>query len=198
MIGRLRGQILVKRPPDLLLDVNGVGYELQAPMSTFYNLPEQGATATLHTHLVVREDAHVLYAFSNEAERSLFRELLKVSGVGAKTALGILSGMDTGQFSRCIEAEDVTALVRVPGIGRKTAERLIVEMRDRLSGLPAYVKTANRAGETGEISPTEEATQALIALGYKPTEAARMIERVQSPELTSEQLIRIALQASLR
>jgi Holliday junction DNA helicase RuvA len=197
MIGRLRGQILLKHPPELVVDVNGVGYELQAPMSTFYNLPEQGASVSLYTHFIVREDAQVLYGFASESERSLFRELLKVNGVGAKTALAILSGMDAGRFARCIESGDAAALIRVPGVGRKTAERLIVEMRDRLSALPARIQQADRSAG-GEVSPAEEAAQALIALGYKPAEAARMIERVASPELKSEQLIRIALQASLK
>ena len=197
MIGRLRGQILLKQPPELVLDVGGVGYELQAPMSTFYNLPEQGASISLYTHLIVREDAQVLYGFASESERSLFRELLKVNGVGAKTALAILSGMDAGRFASCIESGDTAALIRVPGVGRKTAERLIVEMRDRLAALPARIQQTDRAA-TDEISPAEVAAQALIALGYKPAEASRMIERVVSPELKSEQLIRIALQASLK
>jgi holliday junction DNA helicase RuvA len=198
MIGSLRGQIALKRAPDLLIEVGGVGYELQAPMSTFYNLPEQGATVTLYTHLIVREDAQSLYGFAHEAERSLFRALLKVNGVGAKIALAVLSGMDVKRFTRCIEAEDATALTRIPGIGRKTAERLIVEMRDRLANLGEREFTASHpAGETTS-SPAEEAAQALIALGYKPQEASRMIERIAAPEHSSEQLIRLALQASLK
>lgn len=133
MIGRLRGEIVVKRPPHLLVDVGGVGYELEAPMSTFYDLPAVGAAVLLHTHLVIREDAHVLYAFAREAERALFRSLLRVSGVGPKMALAILSGMNADEFARCVQRDDAAALSRLPGIGKKTAERLIIEMRDRLA-----------------------------------------------------------------
>ncbi len=134
MIGRLRGTIVYKRPPQLLLDVGGVGYELDAPMSTFYDLPAVGETVTLVTHLAVREDAQVLYGFIRESDRALFRALLKVTGVGARMGLAILSGMDAQRFARCVEQQDVAALIRLPGIGRKTAERLIVEMRDRGPG----------------------------------------------------------------
>lgn len=135
MIGRLRGEIVYKRPPQLMLDVSGVGYEVEAPMSTFYTLPEVGAKATLLTHLAIRDDAHVLYGFAKERDRELFRSLLKVSGVGAKMALAILSGMDAESFARCVQAADTAALTRLPGVGKKTAERLIVEMRDRLDRL---------------------------------------------------------------
>ena len=131
MIGRLRGEIVTKQAPYLLLEVNGVGYELEAPMSTFYKLPATGEPATLFTHLAVREDAHTLYAFATEDERELFRSLLKVNGVGAKMALAILSGMSAGEFAGCVQDSNITALIRIPGVGRKTAERLIIEMRDR-------------------------------------------------------------------
>ncbi|MCU7878662.1 MAG: Holliday junction branch migration protein RuvA, partial [Candidatus Thiodiazotropha sp. (ex Lucinoma borealis)] len=135
MIGRLRGELVHKQAPHLLIDINGVGYELEAPLSTFFTLPEIGQQVILYTHLAIREDAHVLYAFATQSERTLFRSLLKVSGIGAKMALAILSGMSADEFSRCVETEDVASLVRLPGIGRKTAERLIVEMRDRLAKL---------------------------------------------------------------
>jgi Holliday junction DNA helicase RuvA len=196
MIGRLRGEIVSKHPPFLMLEVNGVGYEVEAPMSTFYNLPPLGEQATLLTHLVVRDDAHVLYAFGSESERALFRALLKVSGVGAKMALAILSGMSAEAFSSYVQANDVSALVRLPGIGKKTAERLIVEMRDRLeklgmahdSTLPSSV-SSEAPGET----PVAEAVGALIALGYKPNEASRMVRGVTSDGLSSEEIIRAAL-----
>ncbi len=132
MIGRLRGEIIAKHPPQVLIDVGGVGYEVEAPMSTFYDLPQVGEPVTLITHLVVREDAHVLYGFLREHDRVLFRSLLKVTGVGAKMALGILSGMDAQRFAQCIEQEDLTALSRLPGIGKKTAQRLVMEMKDRV------------------------------------------------------------------
>jgi Holliday junction DNA helicase RuvA len=147
VIGFLRGRLAAKHPPQLVVDVAGVGYELEAPMSTFYGLPALGAEVQLHTHLVVREDAHVLFGFGTERERSLFRELIKVSGVGPRIALAILSGVTVEQFHRCVEAQDVASLVRVPGIGRKTAERLVIEMRDRLKALagPAFVPTCAAA-----------------------------------------------------
>jgi Holliday junction DNA helicase RuvA len=198
MIGRLRGEVVSKHPPFLMLEVNGVGYEVEAPMSTFYNLPALGEQATLLTHLVVRDDAHVLYAFGSESERALFRALLKVSGVGAKMALAILSGMSAEAFSSCVQANDVSALVRLPGIGKKTAERLIVEMRDRLeklgmgpgSTLPSPV-LSDGPGET----PVAEAIGALVALGYKPGEANRMVGKVEQEGLSSEELIRAALKS---
>jgi Holliday junction DNA helicase RuvA len=203
MIGRLRGEIATKQAPFLMLDVNGVGYELEAPLSTFFNLPELGRPVTLYTHLAVREDAHVLYAFATESERALFRSLLKVSGVGAKMALAILSGMSVDEFARCVESEDVSALVRLPGIGRKTAQRLIVEMRDRLSKLAgqiggesvvtAVVQTASRPR-----SEKSDAVAALVALGYKPQEADRLVKAVASEDMDSESLIRAALQSTVK
>jgi Holliday junction DNA helicase RuvA len=196
MIGRLKGEIISKHPPFLLLDVNGVGYDVEAPMSTFYNLPELGQQATLLTHLVVRDDAHVLYGFGSESERALFRALLKVSGVGAKMALAILSGMSAEAFSACVQSNDVSALVRLPGIGKKTAERLIVEMRDRLEKLGmaqgAALPSSVSAGPVGE-TPVAEAVGALIALGYKPNDASRMVRKVEQEGLASEELIRAAL-----
>lgn len=198
MIGRLRGAIVYKRPPQLLLDVGGVGYELEAPMSTFYDLPAVGETVTLVTHLAVREDAQVLYGFLRESERTLFRSLLKVTGVGARMALAILSGMDAQRFARCVEQQDVAALIRLPGIGRKTAERLIVEMRDRLDGLASGIPGAHStvmAAAGGEDSALADAVSALVALGYKPADANRMARAVDDGAKTSEELIRAALRA---
>lgn len=199
MIGFLRGRLAAKHPPTLLLDVNGVGYEVEAPMSTFYGLPGTGAEVGLHTHLVVREDAHVLFGFGTERERSLFRELIKVSGVGPRIALGILSGASVDEFHRCVEAQDAAALTRIPGIGRKTAERLIVEMRDRLKGLaagtPFEVRGATGAGAPAP-SPQAEAFSALVALGYKPPEVTRLLQKVDPSVTTTEELIRHALRAA--
>lgn len=200
MIGRLRGTLLQKQPPGLLVEVGGVGYELEAPLSTFYELPAVGEPVTLYTHLVVRDDAHLLFGFARESERRLFRTLLKVSGVGARMALAILSGMNADDFARCIENDDVGALVKLPGIGRKTAERLIVEMRDRLDesalreALPAGVDAAG-AGGTDAVT---DASSALVALGYRPAEASRMIRGIDTAGLTTEDIIRRALQAAVK
>lgn len=194
MIGRLRGDIIDKRPPWLLLDVNGVGYELEAPMSTFYDLPAVGEAVTLVTHLAVREDAHTLYGFLREADRTLFRDLLKVTGVGARMALAILSGMDARRFAQCVEQEDHTALMRLPGIGKKTAERLVIEMRDRVgalaAGLPA---TSIPSRAPAEAAPLSDAIEALIALGYRPLDANRMARAADDGSKTSEEIIRAAL-----
>ncbi len=199
MIGRLRGEIVIKQPPMLLLDVNGVGYEVEAPMSTFYNLPEKGRQVTLFTHLVVRDDAHILFGFHDESERLLFRTLLKVNGVGAKMALAILSGMTADEFAYCVQTDDTSALVRLPGIGKKTAERLIIEMRDRLDKLDTVSSTTIPAGQTApEVaasSPVADAVSALVALGYKPNDASRMVRNVDSTDLGSEEIIRAALQS---
>ena len=198
MIGLLRGKILGKQPPRLLLDVHGVGYEVDAPMTTFYELPEVGAEVTLFTHLAVREDAHTLYGFTSLTDRDLFRSLLKVNGVGARLALGILSGMDSRTFIACVQGGDTSALVRLPGIGKKTAERLIIELRDRLdaSMLPAAANTGSLHPTTA--SPVEEAVSALVGLGYKPQEASRMVRVIDTTEMSSEDIIRSALQATLQ
>jgi holliday junction DNA helicase RuvA len=197
MIGRLRGELVAKRPPYLLLEVGGVGYELEAPMTTFYALPGVGESVTLFTHLQVRDDAHILYAFADEAARGLFRALLKVNGVGAKMALAILSGMDADAFARCVRAGDVGALIRLPGVGRKTAERLVMEMRDRLDGPSAAAMPAQPANAETPMDPVDDAVRALIALGYKPQEASRMVNRVEAGERSREEIIRLALKASL-
>jgi len=189
VIGFLKGTLVSKRPPQLTLDVGGVGYEIQAPMSTFYGLPESGEPLRLVTHLVIRDDAHVLYGFASEAERALFRSLLKVSGVGARIALGILSGISVEGFRQCVLDKDVEALTRLPGIGRKTAGRLLVEMPDRLpaedlSGGDGRDSVANAQGE---------AHGALLALGYKSAEALRMLKNLDATRLGTEELIREAL-----
>jgi len=201
MIGRLKGEIVAKHPPQVLIDVAGVGYEVEAPMSTFYDLPAVGEPVTLITHLVVREDAHVLYGFLRERDRALFRNLLKVTGVGAKMALAILSGMDAQQFALCVEQEDITALSRLPGIGKKTAQRLVMEMKDRVMGLgfQAVPAAGARLGVTAvsaaEPSALSDAVSALIALGYRPADANRMARSVDDGAKTSEEIIRSALKA---
>ena len=192
MIGSLRGVIAAKQPPTLMVDVNGVGYELGAPMSTFYELPGIGEEIRLLTHLLVRDDAHVLYGFGTDEERQLFRSLLRVSGVGAKIALAILSGISVDGFAHCVRAEDTATLVKVPGIGRKTAERLIVEMRDRLDAAPVVASAAPAAVATS-AQPAEEAYGALVALGYKPVEVARLLKTVETDGLAAEEIIRSAL-----
>jgi Holliday junction DNA helicase RuvA len=200
MIGQLRGIVLHKRPPHLLLDVHGVGYEIEAPMSTFYRLPDTGAETHLYTHLAVREDAHLLFGFATESERRMFRALLKVTGIGARTALAMLSGMEAAMLVQCIQAQDVQRLVKLPGIGRKTAERLIVEMRDRLldwNSAGAEIDAAAGAPK-GAASAADEAVSALIALGYRPQEASRHVESVARDGMGSEEIIREALKASIR
>ena len=201
MIGLLRGKILGKQPPHLLLDVHGVGYEIEAPMTTFYDLPSVGDEVTLFTHLAVRDDAHILYGFAKPSDRDLFRNLLRVNGVGAKLALTILSGMDTTTFAGCIQDGNTAALVRLPGVGKKTAERLIMEMRDRLgvmtAGQGSGVPQAGMGG-TRMANPTEEAVTALIGLGYKPQEASRMVRAIETADLSSEEIIRNALQSTLQ
>ncbi len=199
MIGRLRGILAEKRPPQLLVDVNGVGYEVEAPMGTIFQLPEAGAEVTLFTHLVVREDAQLLYGFHSEAERSLFRSLLKVNGVGAKLALAILSGISADEFARSVQENDTAALVRLPGIGKKTAERLIIEMRDRLDDWqPApLLPGAAPAPQAVVRDEQKDAVSALIALGYKPPEASRLVSAVAEEGMESEALIRAALKAAV-
>jgi len=193
MIGLLRGKILDKQPPQLLLDVNGVGYEVDAPMTTFYDLPDVGAEVMLFTHLAVREDAHTLYGFAKRTDRDLFRKLLKVNGVGARLALTILSGMETRIFITCVQAGDASALVKLPGIGKKTAERLIIELRDRLE-LAADAVAAAATAPAIAASPVEDAVSALVGLGYKPQDASRMVRSLETANLSSEEIIRSALQ----
>ncbi len=199
MIGYLCGVLHDKQPPNLLIDVQGVGYEVQAPMTTFYDLPSVGEKITLYTHLAVREDAHTLYGFSKVSDRSLFRTLIKVNGVGAKMALAILSGMEAGHFVLSVQAGDTASLVKLPGVGKKTAERLVVEMRDKLTDWAPTGESP--AGETMSFpdvaNPVEEAVSALIALGYKAPEASRMVRVVETDGIGTEEIIRAALQASV-
>jgi len=192
MIGRLQGKLIAKVPPQLLVDCHGVGYEVEAPMTTVWALPELNETVTLLIHMVVRDDAHLLFGFATEAERALFRSLLKVSGIGAKVALSILSGIETDDFIRCVNTGDSTRLTALPGIGKKTAERLVVEMRDRVANLPDNVALK------GSIinAPADAATDAisgLVALGYKPAEASKLIHAIDAEDKSSETLIREAL-----
>ena len=202
MIGRLKGVLLTKQPPTLLLDVNGVGYEIDAPMSTFYQLPEVNEEIVLHTHLVVREDVQQLCGFITETERSMFRSLIKINGVGPKLALSILSAISADDFARCIQDNDTATLVRLPGVGKKTAERLVIEMRDRLKDWHVEA-LSNGTTPTGmmdiqhKVDPVEEAVSALIALGYKAPQASRMVSQIDSRDLSSEEIIRDALKASI-
>ena len=189
MIGFLRGTLVNKRPPSLTIEVAGVGYEVDAPMSTFDRLPEIGQPLTLVTHLSIREDAHVLYGFFTESERALFRSLLKVTGVGARIALGVLSGMSVEAFHQCVREKNVTSLTKLPGVGRKTAERLVLEMADRIPEKAAGAEAVLLA----PAAPASEAHDALLALGYKPAEAERMLKGLDAERLPTEELIREAL-----
>ncbi len=200
MIGFLRGKLVYKAPPFLILDVQGVGYELEAPMTTFYDLPALNEEIKLHTHLVVREDAHSLFGFSTLADRTLFRTLIKVSGVGPKLALTILSGQSAEEFHRCIHDNDTLALVRLPGVGKKTAERLVIEMRDRLPDL-AESATSNITSSSTLPSignPKQEAVSALCSLGYKPLDASKMVQNISAEGKSCEDIIRLALQGALK
>jgi Holliday junction DNA helicase RuvA len=197
MIGFIRGKLVSKTPPQLVVDVQGVGYEVEAPMTTFYDLPELGTELQLFTHLVVREDAHILFAFSTESDRLMFRSLIKVNGVGPKLALTILSGQSAEEFQRCIHDNDVQTLVRLPGIGKKTAERLIIEMRDRLP----KVAESSGSGQAVSVnvtanSPSQEAISALCTLGYKPQDASKMVQAIPQLDKTCEDIIRLALQGA--
>jgi Holliday junction DNA helicase RuvA len=200
MIGRIRGNLVHKQPPVILVEVGGVGYELQVPMTTLFQLPELGAEVSLVTHFVVREDAQLLYGFAQERDRALFRQLIKVSGVGPKLALTILSGMDSASFARCVQRDDISSLVALPGVGKKTAERLLVEMRDKLKDwlgqLDGELPSSGPAQSAAPVDRVEDAEGALIALGYKPAEAARMVAAVNDDSIeNSEDLIRRALKS---
>lgn len=195
MIGFLRGILVIKKPPSLLVDVRGVGYEVDAPMSTFYGLPEVGGEVLLYTHLAIREDAHSLFGFISETERSLFRTLIKVNGVGAKLALGILSGLSAEEFHRAVEYQDTARLVRLPGVGKKTAERLIIELRDRLPELGTVTLPGAGTLPMPEASPVDDATSALVALGFKPQDAGQLVKKISVEGKTSEEIIRLALQS---
>lgn len=190
MIGSLRGRLNWKQAPQIVLECNGVGYELETPMSTFLDLPEVGADIFLHTHLQVRQDAQILFGFATEHEKSLFRMLLKVNGVGAKMALAILSTMGVADFQRCVQFEDTATLVRIPGVGKKTAERLIIEMRDRVvqENVTVLPRDAGR-----RFDAKSEAVEALVVLGYKPVEVSRLVSRLDTAGKSAEEIIRLAL-----
>lgn len=202
MIGRLNGILLEKQPPFVLIEVSGVGYECQAPMNTIYNLPEVGEKVILHTHLSVSENAHTLFAFFSLEERTLFRELIKVNGVGPKLALAILSGMSAVEFVQHVHHEEVATLVKIPGVGKKTAERLVVEMKDRLKDweveLPAVDSPTSQSSKPSDSNANvQEAISGLVALGYKPTDASKAISKLDDDSLPSSTLIRLALKQML-
>ncbi len=200
MIGFIRGRLLAKTPPQLLVDVQGIGYELEAPMTTFYELPALGENIQLYTHMVVREDAHILFAFIKEDDRLMFRTLIKVNGVGPKLALAILSGQSADEFHRCIHDNDIQSLIRLPGVGKKTAERLIIEMRDKLPKLSEETSETEQTQLTHSNTKQskQEAISALCALGYKPQDASKMVQAVGNEDLPCEQIIRLALQGAAK
>lgn len=200
MIGFVRGKLVVKAPPHLTVDVGGVGYDIEAPMSTFYTLPAIGSEVRLLTHLVVREDAHILYGFGTQEERALFRNLLKVSQIGPKIALSILSGVSVEGFATLVKLQDTAALTKVPGVGRKTAERVLMEMKDRLDALEQAAQGMNLTGAL-PMTPNStegEAWTALVALGYKPAEVTAMLKPLAGSGASTEELIRRALQGAVR
>lgn len=201
MIGRLQGVLISKQPPQLLLDINGVGYEVDAPMSTFYQLPDTGETVVLHTHLVVREDAQLLYGFFSESERHLFRSLIKINGVGPKLALTILSGISFDEFARCVMNDDAKALTNLPGVGKKTAERLIVELRDKIGKDFEAVLPGTESSQPATMhaeDPVSDAVSALVSLGYKAQEASKMVRSIESEGLSTEEIIRATLQGTVK
>ncbi|WP_375737763.1 Holliday junction branch migration protein RuvA [Pseudomonas boanensis] len=197
MIGRLRGTLAEKQPPHLILDINGLGYEVEVPMTTLYRLPSVGEPVTLHTHLVVREDAHLLYGFFEKRERELFRELIRLNGVGPKLALALMSGLEVDELVRCVQAQDTSTLVKIPGVGKKTAERLLVELKDRFKAwesMPAIATLVVEPRGGVAVSTAEnDALSALVALGFKPQEASRAVSSVKEDGLSSEEMIRRAL-----
>jgi len=199
MIGRLSGTLVSKQPPMLLLDVHGVGYEIEAPMSTFFKLPSAGEAVTLQTHLVVREDAQLLYGFATQTEKNLFREIIKISGIGPKLGLAILSGIGVDDFWAAVRAGETGRLVKLPGIGKKTADRIVIELRDKAgAGGPGDIGMLNSAGVTVPASPLAEARAALESLGYKPVEAQKLTDAVSKEGMTTDQLIREALRRAVR
>lgn len=198
MIGHLKGTLSAKQPPEILLDVNGVGYEVLVPMTTYYQLPATGEPVQLWTHLTVREDAHTLFGFAQLGERSLFRTLIKVNGIGPKLALSILSAIEPDDFARYIEQDSVNQLVKIPGVGKKMAERLVLELKGKVSQGGAQVTVPGLEQPAGEqADPVDDAESALEALGYKPAQAAKMIKQVRQPGLGSDELIRLALKSAL-
>jgi Holliday junction DNA helicase RuvA len=198
MIARLAGILIHKQPPLMVIDVGGVGYEVEAPLSVFYDLPELGQPLVILTHLSIKDDSHTLYGFSSEGERTLFRQLLKISGIGAKLALTILSGASGDELARYVAERDSAALTRLPGIGKKTAERIIIELRDKLDDIPFGGAPAPGSGPALPASAIGEATKALNALGYKPQEASSMVRNVAVPDMSVEEIIRLALQSTVK
>lgn len=200
MIGRLRGTLAEKQPPHVILDVNGVGYELEVPMTTLYRLPALGEALLLHTHLVVREDAQLLYGFFEKRERELFRELIRLNGVGPKLALALMSGLEVDELVRCVQAQDTSVLVKVPGVGKKTAERLLVELKDRFKAwetVPGMSPLVEPGALKTVSSAENDAVSALVSLGYKPQEASKAVAAVKGEGLSSEELIRSALKGMI-
>ena len=202
MIGYLRGTLLEKQPPHVLLDVNGVGYELEVPMTTLFQLPEVGEPLVLHTHLVVREDAQLLYGFYTKRDRALFRELIRLNGVGPKLALALMSGLSVDELIQCVHAEDTARLMKVPGVGKKTADRLLVELKGRFEnwnstplGGQAGMEPAQASAVTQAQNAESDAVSALIGLGFKPAQASRAVSAVNEEGLSSEDLIRRALKS---
>lgn len=197
MIARLSGTLIAKLPPLLVIDVAGVGYEVEAPLSVFYDLPEVGSPLILLTHLQVKDDGHSLFGFANESQRTLFRQLLKISGIGAKLALTILSGASPDELSRFVAEGDSASLTRLPGIGKKTAERIIIELRDKLDLLSASANLPGSGAGAVPLSAASEANHALASLGFKPQEASRLVRLVSKPDMSAEDIIRLALQATI-
>ncbi len=195
MIGRITGVLIEMRPPQIVVECNGIGYEIEAPMTTIWALPELNHTVSLYTHLTVREDAHLLYGFVSESERALFRSLLKVNGVGTKMALVILSGMDADAFAECVHAGDTARLTALPGVGKKTAERLIIEMRDRVARVEPALRVMPTSVNARVADAAADAISGLIALGYKPHEASRFVHGLDTEGLKSEEIIRVVLKS---
>jgi len=198
MIARLSGTLIAKQPPVLIIDVAGVAYEVEAPLSVFYDLPEIGKPLTLVTHLQIKDDGHNLFGFANEIQRTLFRQLLKISGIGAKLALTILSGATPDELARYVAEGDSASLTRLPGIGKKTAERIIIELRDKLDHLAASITTPGGPAAAVPASSASEATHALVSLGFKPQEASQLVRLVVKADMSAEDIIRLALQATVK
>ena len=198
MIARLCGTLIYKQPPLMVVDVSGVGYEVEAPLSVFYDLPEIGQTVVILTHLSIKDDSHTLYGFSSIEQRTVFRQLLKISGIGAKLALTILSGASGEELARYVAENDTASLVRLPGIGKKTAERIIIELRDKLDVLPGVTPSSLRPGTVVPANAISEATHALTSLGYKPQEVANLVRHAAEPDMSAEEIIRRALQSMIK
>ncbi|MGV6851692.1 MAG: Holliday junction branch migration protein RuvA [bacterium] len=198
MIGRIRGRLIHKSPPFLMVEAAGLGYELEAPLSTFGHLPELGDEVILLTHLMIKDDSHTLFAFAEESERILFRSLLKISGIGAKLALVILSGFTPQQFGTAICEENAALLVKLPGIGKKTAERIVIEMRDKVEKLGLLTSTVQSQPGQDSTSHAQEASEALLALGYKAGEVSRMLAQLEMQGMSTEDILRQALQGNLK